>query len=238
MQDGERRFSGQLAEEYDLITLAYPDFEAFQWRMVEEIRQTATGTTSEPTQLLEIGTGNGFTTHMLLELPRVTVVTIDNDPEMVRQAREQFNSSDRTEVVEADALEYLSSREEASVDVVASAFTLHNLEREYRDAVEREIYRVLTPGGLFANADKYAPDGEQRFEALRFQVERFFDAFVPRDKLDLLRKWVTHNIDDQSPRYVMLASEAPARLTSIGFSQVAVSDRTHMQAVLTARKPR
>ena len=41
MSDATHRFSGSLAEEYDLITLAYPDFEAFQRHMIEAIATRA-----------------------------------------------------------------------------------------------------------------------------------------------------------------------------------------------------
>ena len=238
---GEQRFSGTLAEEYDLITLAYPDFEAFQRRMIATIADhidaavagggAGDSTIAEPVRILEIGTGNGFTTRMLVELaepfanregPRVVVTSVDNDPEMLRQARKQIDTPLCT-LVESDAAAFLSDQPEESWDVVASAFTIHNFKREYRDRVEGEIYRVLKRGGLFTNADKYAPDGQERFSALTFQIGRFFDAFLESGRTELLRKWVIHNIDDQSPEYVMFASEAGPRLRALGFDDVVVA---------------
>lgn len=237
---GEHRFSGSLAEEYELITLAYPDFETFQHRMIDRISERVAAHRSDDTlNLLEIGTGNGFTTRLILEAlakaPQTTVkvVSIDNDPEMLAQAVEHINTR-RCELHEADALAFLQDQPADSWDIVASAFTIHNLERDYRDEVEKEIYRVLRKDGLFTNADKYAPDGQERFEALTYQVGRFFDAFLESGRHELLRKWVLHNIDDQSPRYVMLASEAIPRLNALGFREVVLDGRAHMQAVLTA----
>lgn len=246
----EQRFSGSLAEEYELITLAYPEFEAFQQRMIARVEAAVTeaqqnrGNDASPIRILELGTGNGFTTRMLEHLAtshsaaegrRVVIISVDNDPEMLKQAREHIHSPLCT-LVEADALAFLQDQPEESWDVVASAFTIHNLEREYREEVEKEIHRTLRGGGLFANADKYAPDGQERFEALTYQVGRFFDAFLASGRTELLRKWVLHNIDDQSPRYVMRASEAIPRLTELGFDNVILEARAHMQAVVTARK--
>ncbi|MCG8477467.1 MAG: class I SAM-dependent methyltransferase [Spirochaetales bacterium] len=238
--EGEHRFSGPLAEEYELITLAYPDFESFQRRVVDVIAREAPGAQ----HLLEIGTGNGFTTRMIMDIPAAAVISVDNDPHMVAQARSHLadyesGSSDgrRLTIEKADALEFLRRGEAGRFDVVVSAFTLHNMERDYREGVEGEIFRVLKPGGLFVNADKYAPDDEARFDALVHQVERFFDAFVPRGKLDLLRRWVVHNIADQSPRYVMRASESIRRLKTLGFDAVHIGERAHMQAIVHARKP-
>ena len=261
--DERRRFEGELADEYELITLAYPDFEQFQRGLCDAIREharaCAPAQAGRAASLLEIGTGNGFTTDLLLtDFPSMTITTIDNDPSMVRQARDRFAVDragaaaatpgppstpgpppampERLSIVEADALEWLSRCDAASVDVVASAFTLHNMERDYRDAVEAQILRVLSPGGLFVNADKYAPDGQARFDALALQVERFFDAFVPLEKLDLLRSWVVHNIADQSPRFVMFERDSVERLRALGFDSVAVSGRRNMQAILVACK--
>ncbi|TVQ22177.1 MAG: class I SAM-dependent methyltransferase [Spirochaetaceae bacterium] len=259
--DERRRFEGELADEYELIRLAYPDFDEFQRGLCDAIRAHAQAPTHVPAQaserpeasLVEIGTGNGFTTDLLLtDFPSMRITTIDNDPSMVRQARERFATdgagaadatgedatrerrTHRLSIVEADALEWLSRCDAASVDVVASAFTLHNMERDYRDAVEAQILRVLSPGGLFVNADKYAPDGQARFDALALQIERFFDAFVPLGKLDLLRSWVVHNIADQSPRFVMHERDSVDRLRSLGFESVDVSGRRNMQAILVA----
>lgn len=257
--NAEQRFSGQLADEYDLITLAYPDFESFQASMIASIRahigarqerasqherdpQEKRASQDErdprPVVIYEIGTGNGFTTRLLCDLPLHggSILTVDNDPQMVAQARTELAqpATGRLEVIENDALSWLQTRPAASADVVCSAFTLHNLERSYREQVEYEIARVLVPGGLFANADKYAPDGQERFDALAYQVERFFDAFLAEGRTDLLRKWVVHNIADQSPRYVMRASEAIPRMEELGFHAVQIGNRAHMQAVLTA----
>lgn len=237
---GERRFSGLLAEEYELITLAYPEFESFQRRMIDVIVAEA----PDAERFLEIGTGNGFTTRMIMDIPDAAVISIDNDPHMVAQARLHLSDYEsgpadrgRLTIEEADALEFLRREEEGRYDVVVSAFTLHNMERDYRERVEREIFRALKPGGLFVNADKYAPDDEERFDELVNQVERFFDAFVPRGKFDLLQRWVVHNIADQSPRYVMRASESIGRLKTVGFDAIHIGERTHMQAMLRARKP-
>jgi tRNA (cmo5U34)-methyltransferase len=239
----EHRFSGSLAEEYELITLAYPEFEAFQRRMIQRIDSylhTRDSGESAPVRILEIGTGNGFTTRLIIETiarhrGECKFVSIDNDPEMLRQATEHV-PHDRCDLVEADALAFLQDQPDEEWDVVASAFTIHNLEVEYRVEVEREIHRTLKTGGLFTNADKYAPDGQERFEALTFQVERFFDAFLASGRTELLRKWVLHNIDDQSPRYVMLGSEAIPRLEALGFRDVELEGRAHMQAVLHATR--
>jgi spermidine synthase len=234
----ENRFEGRLAEEYHLITLAYPDFEEFQrglaHLLVEEVPPHG--------RVAEIGTGDGFTTEIILaSRDDIHLVSVDVDPIMVKQATARMEGpikAGRLEIVCADALAFLQEGHEDQFDAVASAFTMHNIPTEQRFHLEEALFAALRPGGLFVNADKYAPDDEQqRFDALAFQVERFFEAFVPLGKTELLREWVVHNIADQSPRFVMKQGEAERRMREVGFVDVRVADRRHMQAILTGRKP-
>ena len=67
MDDSEHRFEGQLSEEYALIAPAYPDFEQFQRRMVEAVRNYLADHSRRERRVLEIGTGNGFTTRLLMD---------------------------------------------------------------------------------------------------------------------------------------------------------------------------
>jgi hypothetical protein len=98
--------------------------------------------------------------------------------------------------------------------------------------------RVLRPGGLLVNADKYAPQDEsERFACLGVALGRFFDAFVPLGKLDLLREWVLHNLADQAPERAMLADDTLAELAGLGFSDLRLGPRWNMEALLVARKP-
>jgi SAM-dependent methyltransferase len=193
-------------------------------------------------QILDLGCGSGVTSHTILTARKDAVVTsLDNEAKMIEQATanlREFLAQGRCRVVQRDALDGLKGRPAGSFDVVASALTLHNLRQTYRSELHREIYRVLKPGGLFVNADKYAEGDEQRYRALQVALGRFFDAFVPLGKLDLLRDWVLHNVADQGPDRVMREEDAVRELRGIAFRDVAVRDRHNMEAVLTARKPK
>lgn len=241
----DHRYTDDIAREYELITLAYPDFEAFQQKMVEGITfETTESARDEPFHMLEIGTGDGFATAKLLDALTHSgigglITTIDINEEMLRKAQALVRNhagSTHIRFREADALAFLQDSPDDSFDVVATSFTLHNFEHSYRAEVERHLYRVLRPKGLYTNADKYAPSGQDQFDALAHHVDQFFSAFVPQGKIELLRKWVVHNISDQSPRHVMFAEDAIARLGALGFRQVRIEHRAHMQAVLRAVK--
>ena len=113
---------------------------------------------------------------------------------------------------------------------------LHNLTADYRARLYDEIWRMLAPSGLFVNADKYAQTGEAHREALRWQLNRFFDVLVPRQSYDLLREWVLHYVDDEAPDRVMPEADAITRLNDLGFADVRIAYRRYMDAVLIAHK--
>lgn len=236
----ERRFSGRLAEEYELLELAYPDFRSFQRRLAERVAQLHPAGEGS-LQLLELGPGNGFTTELVLEAADNLVIdAIDNEPKMIAQLEERLGDaveSGKLRPIERDALEWVRAQPDESYDGFFSAFTLHNLTVDYREMLLPELLRVLRPAGLFVNADKYAPDGQAQFEALSTQIGRFFDAFLPLEKYELLRDWVLHNVMDQAPVRCQRESSAVERMKRIGFDSVTVSDRSDMQAILSAFRP-
>ncbi len=239
----ERRFAGRMSEEYELLHLAYPDYEAFQQRVADGVagREAEGQPDGPPVRVLEIGCGTGSTTRAILERTRrARVLALDNEPEMIRKAHEELArwiDDGRLELLRAEALTRLRETPAGSFDAVAGAFTLHNFEAPVREELLRECFRVLSSGGLFVNADKYAPEESERYAALILQVGRFFDAFVPLGKPDLLREWVLHNIADQAPERVMPERETVRAMEAMGFRNIRVSDRSAMQALLIARKP-
>jgi tRNA (cmo5U34)-methyltransferase len=237
----DRRFKGAMSEEYRLIRLALPHFDELQRLVARAVEAYVPACRSNNVQVLDLGCGDGVTSDMILSSRRDAVVTaLDNEEQMVEQASKnlrEYIQEGRCAVVLHDALDYLRRQPNATLDILASALTLHNLHHTYRRSLHEEIYRVLKPGGLFVNADKYAPPDEQRFRELQVALGRFFDAFVPLGKLDLLREWVLHNVADQAPDRVMKEEDTVQELTRIGFQGIDVRCRNNMEAVLVASKP-
>lgn len=58
-----------------------------------------------------------------------------------------------------------------------------------------------------------------------------------RERYDLLREWVLHYAEDEAADRVMPETEAIATLERLGFADVKIVYRKHMDAVLVARKP-
>jgi ubiquinone/menaquinone biosynthesis C-methylase UbiE len=251
----ERRFSGRLSEQYDKLKLAYPDFDTLQTRVAEAVSRLRAGAAeagaggSAPDahrgaaagRALDIGAGSGFTSRAVLDaVPELSVIALDNEPAMIEQLRGTMSEpidEGRLEPVTEDANTYIERQPDDSFEVIFSAFTLHNFTVEYRESLLEECLRVLAPGGIFVNADKYAPEGQEQFDALITQLNRFFDAFLPIGEYELLRDWVVHNVADQGPDRCQAAEDALELMEQLGFTDVALTGRSNMQALVTARKP-
>jgi tRNA (cmo5U34)-methyltransferase len=233
----DRRFKGRMSDEYDLIRRVIPHFDMLQNQVAAKIA----GLKNPKPKILEIGCGNGLTTAAILSArPDASVIALDNEPKMIIKAKKNLQTDirhGRCDVIHADALQFASRLPRQSVDAVASAMTLHNLNSVYRAKLHRQIHRVLVTGGIFVNADKYAPQSDaDRFAALAIALKRFFDTFVPLKKYKLLEEWVLHNVADQGPDRVMKQQDVINELLGLGFAPVTLSHRNNMEAVLSARK--
>lgn len=237
---GEQRFSGKMGQEYDLLKGAYPKYDELHQVLADIIAGQVSQNSESNINTLEVGCGSGITSEFILKSRRDLFLTaIDNEPKMVTQAGQNLKEdreSGRLALFQADALQYLETIEDASLDVVASGFTFHNFLRNYRSSVLDQTFRVLKPGGLFVNADKYSLEGQKMFDELVLQLERFFNAFVPLGKIDLLREWVLHNVADQAPDRVMKEKDALREMEEIGFKDIKVHFRHGLEAVVSGRK--
>lgn len=158
----EKLFSGPIGEEYEMLKRICPAAADVSRRVGEFVAGWTPRLPAESLSLLELGCGTGVTTLNLIHARPDTIMTsVDNEPTMLNQARRNLAEvleHGRLRLVENDALSHLRDTPSASVDIVATAYTLHNFLNGYRLRVLEEIFRVLKPGGIFVNGDRYAPD--------------------------------------------------------------------------------
>lgn len=238
----EAMFSGVIGQDYDMLKLICPIATEMSQRVGHTVEHFAKQA-GHPLNVVELGSGTGITTLAILTADDgLHVTSIDNEPTMQNQARRNlraWSDQKRLQFRECDALTALKDIAPASVDTVASAYTLHNFRDDYRSDVIDEIFRVLKPGGQFVNGDRYALDDV--FEHTRLvqqEIADYFKILLRENKPELLEHWIIHLFNDESQPHVMRESASLQRLRDAGFTEVTLSHRKTVNALVTAIKPK
>lgn len=234
----ENLFTGKkISAEYEILRIMCPNHVLLARRGAETVAAHRPG---EALSGVEIGCGTGISTLSLLAAREdLTLLAIDSAAAMLDQARETLAddvAAGRVEFRETDALAGLQALPSASVDVVASNYAIHNFLDDYRTRVLAEIHRVLKPGGLFVNGDRYALDDRAaHLDDTQTTVRRWFKLFKEMNRLDLLEEWVAHFFSDESEDHIMRFTSAMARLEALGF-KTAIDFRDGVDTLVRAIK--
>lgn len=241
IDQAERLFSGQISSEYEILKLICPAAAEMSLR-VGDFVASLPHLPARAFNVFEIGCGTGVTSLALLQARSdLTVTAVDNEPTMLAKARGNlsgFLEEGRLRLIEADALSALRDLPGDSVDLVASAYSVHNFQDDYRTLVLAEIYRVLRTGGLFVNGDRYGLDDVAAHTRLtQDEARHYFKVLTALDRHDLLEQWILHLFSDDSPDHLMRLGPALTILRTIGFRPADVLFRDGVNTLLTATKP-
>ena len=126
-------------------------------------------------RVLDLGTGDGYLMGIIRQVhSQVTGVAADFSPEMLERARERFAGVDEVQVVEHD-LDAPLSDSLGFFDAVVSAFAIHHVVDERKQALSREVFERLSPGGVFLNlehVDSPTPELHEAFlDAIGYGIE-------------------------------------------------------------------
>ena len=241
--EAKNPFTGAIGQEYDLLRLICPTAADLAQRLGHYLGAWRPGEgQAAPLLGFEIGCGTGVSTSALLASRKdLRLRAIDASAKMLEQARANLAAevdAGRVDVVEADVLAALQRENDASFDVVASNYATHNFENGYRERVVEEVFRVLKPGGVFLNGDRFAIDDAGAHLALtQATLRHWFKIFAEIGRPDLLEEWVIHLASDESPRHIMYFAPALASLRAAGFMPVNVEYREGVDTLVAASKP-
>jgi ubiquinone/menaquinone biosynthesis C-methylase UbiE len=232
-------FSGVIGTEYEMLRLICPSAAEMSRLVGEIVSLFPSG--ADKLNIVELGGGTGITTLAILTArDNVSVTSVDNEPAMQNQAKqylEPWREQGKLGFSALDALSALNAMDSNSVDIVASAYTLHNFLDDYRNEVIREIYRVLKSGGEFINGDRFALDDvSHHTRMIQEEVAGYFKVFTGINRLDLLEHWIIHLFSDESQNHVMRESKYLDQLREIGFTSISLAHRKEVNALVTARK--
>ena len=241
MNNDDAMFAGAIGTHYDLLKQLSP-ISIEMSRLVGVTLSEVCPLSELPLNVVELGTGTGITTLSLLTArDDMGVFSIDNEPTMQNQAKANLAPwAERGKLVFCgdDALTALRNIATATVDVVASAYTIHNFLNSYRFDVLKEVFRVLKPGGQFINGDRYALDDlSKHTRAIQEEVSNYFRVLIAANKLDVLEQWIVHIVSDESEDHIMRESVSLKELHDCGFAHINLTARQGVNALVTAVKP-
>jgi tRNA (cmo5U34)-methyltransferase len=182
-------------------------------------------------ELLDLGAGTGLLSAMIAEaFPKARFTLFDLTPEMLTIARARLKPlGKRVHFVSAD---FAAAAPSKPYDAVASALAIHHIPDSGKRHLFADIFKYLTPGGVFINADQVAGETaaiDQRLRemwirrARELKVgERDLQAAVERMKQDL-------------PATV---GQQLAWMRESGFVEVTCAYRNLIFAVLSGARPK
>lgn len=233
-------FSGIIGQEYEMLKLICPHSTEMS-RLVGVAVKDYCKENKKHTSVVELGGGTGITTlSILLANDDLSITSVDNQSTMQNQAKTSLKNwveQGRLSFIADDVLTALKSMESNSVDIIASAYTIHNFIDNYRADVIYEIYRVLRKEGQFINGDRYGLDNISRHtQTVQHEISGYFRVLTELNKLDLLEHWIVHLFNDESENHVMRESSAIQQLKDTGFKNIKLSNRLEVNALVTAIK--
>jgi SAM-dependent methyltransferase len=137
-------------------------------------------------RVLDLGTGDGNTLALVLAArPDASGIGLDFGEEMLRRAQERFAADERVEIRHHDLDQPLSS-ELGTFDVIVSSFAIHHLVPARQQALYREIYDRLRPGGVFVNVEHVASRTDEMHEQFLAAIGKTPAQDDPSNKLVLV----------------------------------------------------
>jgi ubiquinone/menaquinone biosynthesis C-methylase UbiE len=156
-------------------------------------------------RLLDVACGTGRTLHQLAQAhPALRLYGVDLSPAYVRVARERLDhlAEVALAVENAEHLPYA----DRTFDLLTSVYLFHELPRNARRNVAREMFRVIRPGGLVVIEDSaQLSESADLSTALRAFPgefhEPFYNDYLEDDLAEILRE-VGFVVEATEPQFV------------------------------------
>jgi len=182
-------------------------------------------------EVLDLGAGTGIISAMIAEaFPKSRLTLFDVTPEMLTIARARLKPlGKRVRFVTAD---FASASQSQSWDTVVSALAIHHLPDSGKRHLFGDVFKYLTPGGAFINADQVAGDTAASDRHAREQwMKRAQELKVTQRDLEAALERMKQDLPATVGQQLSWMREA-------GFIDVTCSYRNLIFAVLSGVKPR
>ena len=181
-------------------------------------------------EVLDLGAGTGILSGMIAEaFPKSHLTLFDVTPEMLMIARARLKPlGKRVRFVTAD---FAAAAQSKSYDAVVSALAIHHLPDSGKRHLFGDVFKYLTPGGAFINADQVAGDGAASDRRSReIWMTRARELKIAERDLEAALERMKQDLPATVGQQLVWMREA-------GFIEVACSYRNLIFAVLSGIKP-
>lgn len=229
-----------IADDYELWKLIDDQYDLVHRRVIELVKEEVGRNSLPDYSTLEVGSGTGYTTAMLLEAdPRIRVAAIDKSLDMTQKAScclaEKGFRPPRVVFGSFDICD-MSSRLANFFDLAVTVFTIHNIEPNRRQTAISVIHTYLRQGALFVTGDQLPPDDRNEADKLYHGWLDDIVIFKERKLEKSYDFWRAHTIEDSERR---LTEGAQVKmLEAAGFEEITLHERFGIYRIVTARKPK
>jgi tRNA (cmo5U34)-methyltransferase len=162
-------------------------------------------------RVLDLGSGDGRILALIKQVhPHVCAVAVDFSDAMLERLRARF-AGDGTVKVVAHDLDVALPDFGGSFDAVVSGFAIHHLAHPRKRSLYAEVFRLLTPGGVFCNLEHVASATEALHRQFLEKLGMTADAEDPSNKL--------LDVERNCPGYGRLASPTSTAIGNGGSSR-------------------
>lgn len=112
-----------------------------------------------PFAILDLACGEGLLSQALLEkYPESQVIGMDGSPEMLASAKRRLaRFGPRFQASQFDLFDRSWHKVLSTVEVIVSSLAIHHLDSEQKRVLFRDVFGMLSPGGVFVLADLIQP---------------------------------------------------------------------------------
>lgn len=228
----------KLINDYDLLLSAYTELYKLREKVAETIKQHLDN--SKKPIILEIGCGTGETTEVILkQTANIKIIAVDIDASMISKLNQNlkiFIANGRLKSICQDVFEYIQKLADASFDGLTSSWAIHNFDKNKRNILLHEIYRILKPNGIFVNMDKYVLDSPLEEQKSFNKVVKQLNKISKLGRPDIAELAIRHEDEDRHPEYIMKEKESIKLMQEIGFKNIKILKRINREAVLFCLK--